>query len=123
MSAMTIAAFGMIGVPPVAGFVSKWYLGLGGLKQGEPWVVVVLLVSSLLNAWYFLPVLYAGWFKDQKSPVINKAKGLRQETWGFLLWPAVTTALFSLFAGLFAAAEISPLKLAERIAVQLYNSP
>jgi multicomponent Na+:H+ antiporter subunit D len=125
MSAMTIAAFGMIGMPPMAGFVSKWYLGLGGLDQGDPWIVVVLLISTLLNAWYFLPVLHAGWFKapEEPAPVPGQATEPKRETWGFLLWPTVTTALLSLFAGLFAAAEISPLKLAERIAVDIYISP
>jgi multicomponent Na+:H+ antiporter subunit D len=36
MLAFTVAAVGMIGLPPTAGFVSKWYLGLGGLAAGEP---------------------------------------------------------------------------------------
>ncbi|MFN7141734.1 MAG: complex I subunit 5 family protein, partial [Limisphaerales bacterium] len=56
MGAFTIAAFGMIGIPPVAGFISKWYLALGGMHSGNVWVVPVLLVSSVLNAAYFLPI-------------------------------------------------------------------
>src|SRR5699024_7832527 len=57
-ASFTIAALGMIGIPPVAGFVSKWYLGLGGLQAGAPWVLVVLAASTLLNAAYFLPIVY-----------------------------------------------------------------
>ena len=45
----TLGAFGMIGVPPLAGFISKWYLGLGALAAGMPWVLVVLAASSLLS--------------------------------------------------------------------------
>jgi multicomponent Na+:H+ antiporter subunit D len=32
----SIGAMGMIGIPPIAGFVSKWYLGIGGLQAGIP---------------------------------------------------------------------------------------
>ncbi len=63
--AFSIAALGMIGVPPVAGFVSKWYLGLGALEAGmAAWVMPVLITSSVLNAAYFLPVLYRAWFRE-----------------------------------------------------------
>ncbi|MFP5381582.1 MAG: complex I subunit 5 family protein, partial [Gammaproteobacteria bacterium] len=44
--AFTVGAFGMIGVPPLAGFISKWYLGLGALDAGMPWVLAVLAASS-----------------------------------------------------------------------------
>lgn len=119
MTAMTIAAFGMIGVPPVAGFVSKWYLGMGGIHQGETWIMVLLLVSSLLNAGYFLPVLYVGWFKHRRDPLPENKKSSRWETQGLLLWPSVATALLSLFAGLLAGWSFSPLELAARIAALL----
>jgi multicomponent K+:H+ antiporter subunit A len=39
MAAFTVAAFGMIGVPPLAGFVSKWYLGSARSRPAQPWVV------------------------------------------------------------------------------------
>jgi formate hydrogenlyase subunit 3/multisubunit Na+/H+ antiporter MnhD subunit len=63
MAAFTIAALGMIGVPPLAGFISKWYLGVGAVESGDFWVLGVLAVSSLLNAAYFLPILHAAWFQ------------------------------------------------------------
>jgi multicomponent Na+:H+ antiporter subunit D len=62
MAAFTAGALGMIGVPPVAGFITKWYLGIGALQAGQAWVVLVLVASSLLNAAYFLPLIYRGWF-------------------------------------------------------------
>jgi multicomponent Na+:H+ antiporter subunit D len=68
MGAFTIAAFGMMGVPPMAGFVSKWYLGLGGLEAGQGWVLLVLAASSLLNAAYFLPVIANAWFRPYRGP-------------------------------------------------------
>ena len=57
MAAFTIAALSMIGVPPAAGFFSKWYLMLGALELANPWFVTVILLSSLLNAVYFFRVL------------------------------------------------------------------
>ena len=67
MAAFTLTAFGMIGVPPLAGFVSKWYIGLGALQVGQPWVLAVLAVSSLLNAAYFLPIVYWAWFSKEDT--------------------------------------------------------
>ncbi|TWX52171.1 complex I subunit 5 family protein [Colwellia hornerae] len=62
MTAFTIAILGMIGIPPIAGFVSKWYLGVGAIETGNTWVIAVLAGSSLLNAIYFLPLVYRAWF-------------------------------------------------------------
>jgi multicomponent Na+:H+ antiporter subunit D len=64
MAAFTVGALGMIGVPPIAGFVSKWYLGTGSVAAGADWVIVVLGASSLLNAMYFLPILHRAWFRE-----------------------------------------------------------
>jgi multicomponent Na+:H+ antiporter subunit D len=57
MGAFTVAAISMVGIPPAAGFFSKWYLVLGSVAA-DNWVfVVVILLSSLLNAVYFFRVL------------------------------------------------------------------
>lgn len=62
--AFTIAAIGMIGIPPVNGFISKWYLIQGSLEAGAPIFIAVLIGSALLNAAYFLPIIIAAFFKD-----------------------------------------------------------
>ena len=46
-AAFTVAALGMIGVPPLAGYITKWYLKKGAITAGDEWVAVVLAVSSL----------------------------------------------------------------------------
>jgi multicomponent Na+:H+ antiporter subunit D len=63
MAAFTIGALSMIGVPPVAGFVSKWYLAVGSIQAGEIPVLFVLLASTLLNAGYFVPIIYNAFFE------------------------------------------------------------
>ena len=60
--AFAIASLSMIGAPPVAGFISKWYLLLGALDAGSIGILVVLVVSTLLNAAYFAPVVYQAFF-------------------------------------------------------------
>jgi multicomponent Na+:H+ antiporter subunit D len=74
MAAFTVGALGMIGVPPIAGFVSKWYLGTGSVAAGADWVIVVLGASSLLNAMYFLPILHRAWFREPDGEWAKKRR-------------------------------------------------
>ena len=117
-AAFTLAAFGMIGVPPMAGFVSKWYLGLGAAQSGQEWVIAVLVVSSMLNAMYFLPIVRAAWFAD--AEVTWAAKEGRMEGNRVLVLAAVTPALLALLAGLLAGMPWSPLSLARRAVEGVY---
>jgi len=110
----SLAALGMIGLPPMAGFVTKIYLGLGGLQGGAPWVLAVLAVSTLLNAAYFLPMLYRLWFVDPAPD----ARG--DERAPALVVPAVIAALGALGAGALAASVVSPLGWATLIAEREY---
>ena len=64
MIAFTLAAIGMIGIPPVNGFISKWYLIQGSLENGAWFFVVILIGSALLNAAYFLPIIIGAFFKE-----------------------------------------------------------
>jgi multicomponent Na+:H+ antiporter subunit D len=118
----SIAALGMIGLPPIAGFVSKWYLGIGGLQAGQPWVVVVLAASSLLNAMYFLPILYRAWFKPARGPW-PEVQRTRTETRVGLWIPPVLTAAAALLVGLFAGFFASPLGWAQLIVERVYLLP
>jgi multicomponent Na+:H+ antiporter subunit D len=62
MGAFTIAALSMIGLPPAVGFVSKWYLLSGAMAAQHGLAVAVIAVSTLLNAGYFLPIVYRAFF-------------------------------------------------------------
>jgi len=120
-TAFTVAAFGMIGVPPIAGFVSKWHLGLGALESGQPWVIGVLLASTLLNAGYFLPILYAAWFQQQEEEWGHAHHApCRYETPLLLLIPAMVAAVLSLLTGVLGGTAWSPLALARAIALREY---
>lgn len=109
MAAFTIGALGMIGLPPTAGFVSKWYLATGSLAANAPWVLAVLALSSLLNAWYFLPILTTAWLDAPGHSWPAERTFDRYETHWMLLFPPLITALIVLAVGVFANAAISPL--------------
>ncbi|MDR1310218.1 MAG: monovalent cation/H+ antiporter subunit D family protein [Deltaproteobacteria bacterium] len=60
--AFGLASLSMIGMPPVCGFVSKWYLVNGALDTGQLVLLVALLCSTILNAGYFVPIFYRAFF-------------------------------------------------------------
>lgn len=113
----SIGAMGMIGIPPIAGFVSKWYLGIGALQAGQHWVIGVLTVSSLLNALYFLPLLYRMWFRTASDA--TQAAAPREYPLA-LIAPPVVTAIAALATGLLAGSSLSPLSWATLIVERNY---
>jgi multicomponent Na+:H+ antiporter subunit D len=121
MAAFSIGALGMIGFPPMAGFVSKWYLGMGALAADKMWVVAILAVSSVLNAAYFLPILVQAWFKPQDSAWSEQGTTARLETHWMLLVPPLVTAFLVVTVGLLANAQISPLAWVKLIVGREYG--
>ena len=73
MGAFTVAAAGMAGIPLVAGFVSKYYMLIGGVRMGAALTPVgyylagALLLSGVLNIAYFWPVVYTAFFESEES--------------------------------------------------------
>jgi len=67
MAAFTIGALSMIGVPPTGGFVSKWYILAGAFQADNLVAVFTIIASTVLNAAYFLPILYLVWFEREKE--------------------------------------------------------
>lgn len=67
MTAFTIGALSMIGVPPTAGFVSKWYILAGAFEAENLVAVFTIIASTVLNAAYFLPILYMAWFEREEA--------------------------------------------------------
>ncbi|MFA9459312.1 proton-conducting transporter membrane subunit [Thiohalorhabdus methylotrophus] len=63
MGAFTVGAFSLIGIPPCIGVVSKWYILQGTFAAEELFPAGVLLISTLLNAAYFLPIVYVAFFR------------------------------------------------------------
>jgi len=90
--AFMLGSLSIIGLPPLGGFVSKWSLVIGAVDGGQLILLVVLLVSSLLNAAYFLPIVYRAFFAE---PPADAVIGIKEAPL-FCLIPICLTALGSL---------------------------
>jgi multicomponent Na+:H+ antiporter subunit D len=104
MAAFTIFALSMIGVPLSAGFVSKWYLAVGGLDAGRWWVVVAILLSSLLTAVYFWRIIEEIYFKELAP---SERMGPRDEAPAVMVLPIVLLAALCLLFGILAWIPVS----------------
>jgi len=120
--AFSIAALGMMGAPLTAGAVSKAWLVEGATAADMPWVVWVLWTSSLLNAAYFLPILWRTWFRPAPGvwPDEHIPRRRWRETAWLLLLPPLATAVATLAVGIYADTAISPLAWAQLIANREY---
>jgi multicomponent Na+:H+ antiporter subunit D len=73
MGAFTVASLGMAGIPLLAGFVSKYYMLIGGVRMGAQltpvayYLVGALLLSGVLNIAYFWPVIYTAFFEAEDA--------------------------------------------------------
>ena len=94
--AFAVASLSMIGVPPVCGFVSKWFLVNGAVSGGHIFLLAALLTSTILNAAYFTPVVYKAFF-EAPAPGID-LDGIREAPW-FMVIPLCFTALASVLLG------------------------
>ena len=73
------------------------------------WTIGLLIISSLLNAFYFLPIITAAWFKTQAEKWPSDRRFGRLETHWMLLIPPLVTAIAVIVAGIVANAQVSPL--------------
>jgi multicomponent Na+:H+ antiporter subunit D len=94
--AFALAALSMIGAPPVAGFVTKWHLLLGAADARSPLILGVLVASTLLNAAYFAPVVYHGYFG---KPSATNSQTPTGEAPASMVIPLSLTAAISVIIG------------------------
>lgn len=67
MAAFVIASFSMVGIPATGGFISKFYLGLGSLSAGYPFFILLIVLSGLLNAMYYFPIIWQAYFVHESG--------------------------------------------------------
>jgi multicomponent Na+:H+ antiporter subunit D len=105
MGAFTLGALSMIGIPPLGGFLSKWYIALGSIEATQLPILLVLASSTILNACYFLPIVYAAFFKELKQehhhdhhpePHAANSELKMHEAPAFMVVPLVLTAIGAL---------------------------
>ncbi len=95
MGAFAIGALSMIGLPPAAGFLSKWFILSGAMSAADWLAVAVLAVSTLLNAGYYLPIVFRAFFVAPGTP----SAGVREAPLAMVASQVVTAgACVALFA-------------------------
>ena len=112
MAAFTIASLSMVGIPLTVGFVSKWYLVMGGLQAGRWYLVPVILMSSLLTAVYFWRVIENIYFKEREESqkVLVGGEAPMQ-----MVLPTLLASALCIVFGIFAFIPLSITELAGEI--------
>lgn len=97
MLAFMVGSLGMCGIPPVSGFISKWFLGLGTLQAGKLSFLGVLLLGSFLDVVYFFPILYLAFFAKPAGTesMVTERKGIEEAPLSMVV-PLSMTAFFSI---------------------------
>ncbi|MDE7300234.1 MAG: proton-conducting membrane transporter [Lachnospiraceae bacterium] len=100
------AGLGLIGIPPMAGFISKWNLGIAGIAEGSEFAVLgvaAVLVSALLTAVYIFGFLIRACFPAALGdrPEALKSAGASDPSWRMKL-PMAVLAVMVLMIGIFA---------------------
>lgn len=108
-AAFFIGSLGVIGLPPSGGFYSKWNLILGTLESGHTIFMVVLLLSSFLNAFYFLPIVYHGFFGTSENEADN-TPGIQEANYCCVV-PLTITAIVSIVLFFFPGMFVDLIKL------------
>jgi multicomponent Na+:H+ antiporter subunit D len=109
--AFGLASLGLAGLPPLNGFVSKWWLCVGSLESGQGVALGVFLVSGLLNAGYLLPIVVRAFFRPPASSD-SRIAAPAGEAW--MVVPLCMTAALVLIFGLFPNTPLPLFDLASR---------
>lgn len=103
MAAYTVLSLGLVGIPPICGFVSKWYLALGALQSETPvfyWLCpTILLVSALLTAGYLLPLAVKGFFPGKDFLAQDRCDEGGARMWAPIVVLAVVAVALGIFCG------------------------
>ncbi len=97
MLAFTVGALGLMGVTPICGYISKYYLLTGGILSGHALYAIVIVTGTLLNAIYYLPIIVNAFFKNG-----NFTKQPGPEAPLTMLVPTLVLASAAVLLGLFA---------------------
>lgn len=116
MAAFTVASLSMVGIPPTAGFFSKWYLVLGSLDGGNWVFAAVIVASSLLSAVYFFRVIEKVYAHSPPTSGIEVTQNIEPPP--RILIPIMILAAGILILGLTNAVIVT--QVLEPVAVPLY---
>ena len=119
ISAFTLGAFGISGLPFLIGFIGKWNIALGAVQGGQGIFIAVLIGSALLSVGYFMPVVYMAFF--QKSGDVTTPALPGREARPIILVPLALTAALSLILGIFPNFGVGFYNLAAMAANSIFS--
>jgi multicomponent Na+:H+ antiporter subunit D len=93
MLAFLVASLSIIGLPPLGGTWSKWYLALGALDAGYAFIIAVLMLSSLLNVGYLMSIVARAFFRPLPGQTFGEAAAVREAPLACLMALCATAAL------------------------------
>jgi len=108
LAIFSVSAFSMIGIPVLPGFISKWNLSLASISSGKYYLLGIILLSSLLNAAYYFPIIINGYFGEDNldgKVFKSKSKPIKE------LVPLIVLTLVMIITGFYSGKIIELIKL------------
>lgn len=103
VAAISIGAISIVGIPPTAGFLCKWYIALGAMQAGHPFFAFALVFGALFIFIYYIRMVNAFYFQKPKDPSILEV----HEAPATMLGPTLLLATLCLVMGVFGRLPLS----------------
>jgi multicomponent Na+:H+ antiporter subunit D len=103
VAAISVGAISIVGIPPTAGFVCKWYIALGAVQAGHPFFAFALVFGALFIFIYYIRMVNAFYFRQPRDPAILEVT----EAPASMLVPVLILASLCLIMGVMGSLPLS----------------
>jgi len=107
MAAFTVASLSMVGIPLFGGFITKYALAMGSLEANNPYFIILIVLSGLLNAAYYFPIIWQAYFTSGHNVQLKMDKVPLS-----MLIPIVIMAVGIIYMGIFPTGPLAFLEKA-----------
>jgi len=107
MAAFTVASLSMVGIPLFGGFITKYALAMGSLEANNPYFIILIVLSGLLNAAYYFPIIWQAYFTSGHNVQLKIDKVPLS-----MLIPIVIMAVGIIYMGIFPTGPLAFLEKA-----------
>lgn len=112
MACFTVGSIAVVGIPPLCGFVSKWYIASAALEEGSILAIIgtiVLLISAFLTAIYLFSIVIKAYFEKplEVEGSTTLKLGASQDPNNYMKLPLILLCATMMILGLFSGPLIS----------------